>query len=656
MRCVFLGYAQGKKGYKVMDLSTNLLHISRDVVFHENTLPFSDIEPIDNSCPLPTITEEDDSQDFQEERHQENATGPRRSTRISHKPVWMKDYSCCCYSDCFSDNYTNIVQGYFVEKTCPLQEPRCFSEAQQYMEWEEAMKQEIDALEKNNTWELSALPKEKKPIGCKWVFKTKLKADGSIERHKARLVAKGFNQVEGEDDSDCFAPVAKTVTVRTLLGAAAAKGWHLHHLDVNNAFLHGKLEETIYMTPPEGYEVEKGMVCKLKKSLYGLKQASRQWNSEFTERIKGLGFTQSKYDYYLFTKGNNNNFIALLIYVDDVLIAAATKSLIEEVKRYLDNLFTIKDHGEAQYFLGLELFRSQRGLVVSQNKYTQDIVRDVGLSGGRPALTPLPPGLKFSSQPTKPLKDISRYRRLIGRLLYLGFTRPDICFATLSQFVQEPCEEHWLAATRQPAARLGGQLLATASLWEHAQSHGNPRSRPRFLDPQLRQNIGAWQPLCAALHITENPVFHELTKHVEIDCHVVRDKYKEGLISPAYLASKEQIADLFTKRIENEVEKQKMGIGRGRGGDFEGFHWIEGCIPPLVELLEFVEPMVQRATAGAFQTLAFENDENKNQVGIIGNLVHSSPNIKKEFLAAGALQTVIGLLRVMEVVKRKMFL
>ncbi|KAL2247810.1 UNVERIFIED_CONTAM: Retrovirus-related Pol polyprotein from transposon RE1 [Sesamum indicum] len=227
------------------------------------------------------------------------------------------------------------------------------------------MKQEIDALEKNNTWELCALAEGKKPIGCKWIFKTKLKPDGSVERYKARLVAKGLNQVEGEDYSDCFAPVAKTITVRTLLGAAAAKGWHLHHLDVNNAFLHGSLDETIYMTPPEGYGATKEMVCRLKKSLYGLKQASRQWNSEFTEKIKGLGFKQSKYDYCLFTNGTNNYFIALLIYVDDILIAVATKGLIEEVKRYPDNLFTVKDLGEAQYFLGLELSRSQKRLVVS---------------------------------------------------------------------------------------------------------------------------------------------------------------------------------------------------------------------------------------------------------------------------------------------------
>ncbi|KAL2243577.1 UNVERIFIED_CONTAM: Retrovirus-related Pol polyprotein from transposon RE1, partial [Sesamum indicum] len=165
-----------------------------------------------------------------------------------------------------------------------------------------------------------------------WVYKTKLRPDESVERHKARLVAKSFRQREGIDYNDCFAPVAKTVTVRLLLAIAIAKGWLLHHSDVNNAFLHGNLNEVIYMLPPKGYKIPEGMVCKLKKSLYGLKQASRQWNEEFTTKIKALGFVQSKYDYCLFTKGTGIHFIALLVYVDDVLVTAATESSVQEVK------------------------------------------------------------------------------------------------------------------------------------------------------------------------------------------------------------------------------------------------------------------------------------------------------------------------------------
>ncbi|KAL0458616.1 UNVERIFIED_CONTAM: Retrovirus-related Pol polyprotein from transposon RE1 [Sesamum latifolium] len=170
------------------------------------------------------------------------------------------------------------------------------------------MNAEIEALEHNKTWQLTPLLARKRPIGCKWVFKTKLKADGTVERYKAKLVAKGFNQVEGVDYTDSFSPVAKTVTVRVFLAFAAAK-WPLHQLDVNNAFLHGHLDEDIYMTPPEGI-----------LSLYGLKQASRQWNVELTVKLKEFGFVQSAHDHYLFTWQTTSGLVVLLVYVDDILV------------------------------------------------------------------------------------------------------------------------------------------------------------------------------------------------------------------------------------------------------------------------------------------------------------------------------------------------
>ncbi|KAL2243719.1 UNVERIFIED_CONTAM: Retrovirus-related Pol polyprotein from transposon RE1 [Sesamum indicum] len=510
----YLCYAQGKRGYKIMELDTNEIHIARDVVFHEDSFPFSNTKYESYSCPLPNVSNEDSDENNQKNEQmiepQENTIVLRRSTRTTHKPVWMKDFSCLCYSNFISDNCANQVQGCFVEQNYPLQEPKRFSQAQQHLEWRDAMKQEIDALEKNKTWELSTLPKGKNTIGCKWVFKTKLKPDGSVE---------GYNQVEGEDYSDCFAPVAKTVTVRTLLAAAIAK--------------------------------------------------------------------------------------------DDVLIAAATKGLIEDVKRYLDNLFSIKDFGEAQYFLGLELHISQKGLMVFQNKYIQDIIRDVGLQEGKSTLTPLPPGLNFSLESGKPLKEASRYRRLIGRLLYHGFTRPDICFAT-QQLSQEPCEEHWHAAiylirylkgnrtsglfysadntlnlttfsdadwatckrTRRSTTGycifMGTSPISWKSKKQTTVSRSSAEAEYKSMAATVCEII--WvnnllkelqiqvltpiQFFCdnkAALHITENPVFHERTKHVEIDCHIVRDKFKEGLLQPMYLASKEQTADLFTKVLTGNI-------------------------------------------------------------------------------------------------------
>ena len=177
----------------------------------------------------------------------------------------------------------------FMANVDQIQEPRSYKEASTMPHWVEAMKQEIDALELNQTWDLVPLPVDKKPIGCKWVYKTKLKPDGRIEKYKARLVAKGYNQVEGEDFTDSFSPVVKNVTVRILLSIAAAYRWPVHQFDVNNAFLHGSIEEDLYMLPPPRYDCAKtGMVCKLKRSLYGLKQASRQWNKEITQHQKGL--------------------------------------------------------------------------------------------------------------------------------------------------------------------------------------------------------------------------------------------------------------------------------------------------------------------------------------------------------------------------------
>ncbi|KAL0313918.1 UNVERIFIED_CONTAM: Retrovirus-related Pol polyprotein from transposon RE1 [Sesamum angustifolium] len=518
----------------------------------------------------------------------------RRSTRQSHKPPWMSDF-VCNHSSSFTDAHMSFVGHLSV-----LQEPSTFSQAQQHAEWREAMNHELTALENNHTWELTTLPEGKRAIGSKWVYKVKLNPDGTVERYKARQVAKGYNQIEGVDFFDSFSPVAKTITVRIMFSIASACSWPIHQLDISNAFLHGYLDEAVYMTPPEGYEAPSGMVCKFKRSLYGLKQASRQWNLEFTTQLTAYGFRQSVNDHCLFTLSSAHGFLALLVYVDDVLITGTSDTLIQNVKSYLDRLFTIKDLGSVKYFLGLEVAKSSDGLSVSQHKYICDIVTELHLQDAKTCTTPLPSGLKFSANEGALLQELDRYRRLIGKFLYLGFTRPDISFAVqqLSQFLQHPTQQHWDAAihvvrylkgssfllsfslhrihfslvlSRMSIGRrvliIGGlshKLISRKTKKQNTLSRSSAEAEYRVMattvcellwityilkdfQVPLTTPVPFWCDNQAALHITANPVFHERTKHLDIDCHIVRDQYKAGFISPGYIVGHLQPADAFTK-------------------------------------------------------------------------------------------------------------
>ena len=209
------------------------------------------------------------------------------------------------------------------------------------------MDKEIEALEVNNTWTLTPLPLGKSVIGYKWVYRVKYLPNGTIERYKAGLVAKCFTQKYGLDYSETFFPVAKLVSVRIVLSLAAVKGWFLHQMDVNNAFLHGELLEDVDMCLPPGFHSkgEHHLVCKLNKSLYGLKQASRQWFEKFYSTILQMGFVQSKSDYSLFTHTQGASFIVLLVYVDDILLTRNNVDCVNNLKKVLDAKFGLKDLG-----------------------------------------------------------------------------------------------------------------------------------------------------------------------------------------------------------------------------------------------------------------------------------------------------------------------
>lgn len=330
-------------------------------------------------------------------------------------------------------------------------EPKHFSQAVCHSYWREAMQREIHALEQNGTWEIVPLPPEKKAIASKWVYKIKFKPNGEVERYKARLVAKGFSQVEGVDFHETFAPVAKLVTISCLLAVAVKKCWEIQQLDVNNAFLHGDLHEDVYMHVPQGFaKPGDTRMCKLKKSLYSLRQTSRNWYHKFTTALLSMGFTQSHADHSLFIYSKGTSYVAALIYVDDVLLVGNDHEKIHTIKAFLDDKFGIKDFGSIKFFLGIEVARTPHGVVLSQRKYALDILAESGLEGCRPSAFPIEQKHKLQADCDGSLVDASRYRRLVGRLLYLTVTRPDITYAVniLRQFVSTPRQEHMDAAYR----------------------------------------------------------------------------------------------------------------------------------------------------------------------------------------------------------------
>ncbi|GKC91721.1 ribonuclease H-like domain-containing protein, partial [Tanacetum coccineum] len=289
-------------------------------------------------------------------------------------------------------NYSYLSKGNYCFATMINKsiEPKTYLEASQHKHWVDAMNAEMDALYRNNTWEIVDLPVGRKAIGSKWVWKIKYKSDGEIERYKARLVAKGFNQKEGIDFDETFSLVVKIVTVRCLINLAMQS------------------EETVYMTLPPGYFPDnETKVCKLNKSLYDLKQAPRQWNAKLTAALLENNFVQRKSDYSLFTKFFGDVFIALLVYVDDIIITGNSFAQIEKVKQFLKTKFMIKDLGKLKYFLGIKVLDTPKGICLNQRTYCLELIDEFGLLVGKPFNLPMQPNISLTSEPgdTDPLVD-----------------------------------------------------------------------------------------------------------------------------------------------------------------------------------------------------------------------------------------------------------
>ena len=322
-------------------------------------------------------------------------------------------------------------------------------------QWKQAIEKEVQALQDMGTFTvIDDLPKERKAVSSKLVFRVKRNADGSIERFKARLVARGYSQVPGMDFDETFAPVVKLTSIRILCALTLLLKLHLHHLDVDTAFLNGILQEEIYMRLPQGIGLNSGKFVRLLRSIYGLKQASRVWNELLDTELGKLGFKRITADYciYVYRKGKEICFLAL--YVDDMGMLASDLHFMKKLKKLIGEVFKIKDLGPIKQLLGVAIDYDQKTgrLELSQSCYIQQSLERYGCDDGRTHPTPLSSGVKLTKadSPTTPsaiaeMKDYP-YQSLIGTLMYamLG-TRPDIAFAVgaLSKYSSNPGKVHW---------------------------------------------------------------------------------------------------------------------------------------------------------------------------------------------------------------------
>ncbi|GKV03503.1 hypothetical protein SLEP1_g15792 [Rubroshorea leprosula] len=476
----------------------------------------------------------DNSHDKSEENSGNQLVQSLRPQRERHAPRHLDDYVCSMSQSVDPDQVTL--------QSANSDEPKTFTHAVKSEHWQEAMRKDITALEQNGTWTLERLPLGKQAIDSKWVYKIKYNQDGTVERYKARLVAKGFTQIEGLDYHETFAPVAKLVTVRVLLAVASIKHWELHQLDLNNAFLQGDLHEEVYMKIPQGFLTKnEHRVCKLHKSLYGLKQASRNWFEKLTNSLQAAGFKQSYVDYSLFTSTKGKSFVAVLIYVDDIIITGNDSTRIKALKQYLHTKFSIKDLGPLKYFLGIEVARTSEGIVLSQRKYALDILTETGMIGAKPSLFPMEQHHSLAIASSPPASDPSQYKRLVGKLLYLTITRPDLSYSIgqgILLSTSSPlhliayCDADWAGcpATRRSTTGfyvcLGNSPVSWKSKKQVTVSRSSAEVEYRAMATTASELSWLKTLLCnlqvshskpmtlycdnrATLHIANNPVFHE---------------------------------------------------------------------------------------------------------------------------------------------------
>ena len=627
-KLILIGYDGNSNNYRLFDPETKRTTVSCNVVFNEADLPKSTARkdnyarltvPIDNEL---TETSADDSD---EENSDET---------LADEDDYASDDTIISGGEVENENTRDLSPdarqtgrlrsrellkppGKFWCTFASVDEPYTYDEAisgSDKIKWENAMNEELSALAKNKTWELVPRPKDRKVIGCKWVYKVKRTPDGTPERYKARLCAKGFSQREGIDYNETFAPVVRYDSVRALLALAAQQNYEISQFDVKTAFLYGELDEEIYMAQPDGFEGDK--VCKLTKSLYGLKQAPRCWNKKFNDFLMTYHFKQSDADKCVYSGDVGGAQVILALYVDDGLLLSKSKKAIDTIIDEMKKKFEVTI-GNAAYYVGMEIKRNRakKTIFMSQTAYLKKVIDKFGMTDANGLKVPADPNEKLVKPVDGAVSDPKiPFRELVGSLMFAAcVSRPDIAYAVnmISKYLSCYTNEHWLAAKRilryvKETVDYGilydgsNELPLTGySDSDFAGDRDDRRSTtgyvyvmaggPVFWTSQ-RQRIVALSTTEAeyiaasqatkeaiwlrrllldlgfesdgptelsvdnqgAIKLTKNDEFHKRTKHIDVRYHFVREKVANEDICISYVPSKENLADIFTKALPRD--------------------------------------------------------------------------------------------------------
>ncbi|KAJ9558311.1 hypothetical protein OSB04_012925 [Centaurea solstitialis] len=493
-------------------------------------------------------------------------------------------------------------------------EPSNVTEALDISDWVTAMQEELNQFERLGVWRLVPRPKNKTIIDLKWIFKNKKDEDEIVTRNKARLVAKGFKQQAGIDYDETFAPVARIEAIRIFLAYAAHKNFTVYQMDVKTAFLNGELKEEVYVTQPEGFvdRTKPNHVYILDKALYGLKQAPRAWYDHLSNALLDNGFYKGKIDPTLFIKTEGDDILLVQIYVDDIIFGSTNSDMCTWFSDLMTTRFEMSMLRELSFFLGLQVIQKPDGILINQSKYIGDLLKRFHMDTSSVAKTPMASGTLIGADPKGKPVDQKTYRAIIGSLLYLTASRPDIMFATCfcARFQANPKESHMMAvkrilrylkgtpnrglwypkesgfellafsdadhggcqldrkSTSGHVQFLGDKLVSWGSKKQHCVSTSTAEaeyvaaasccSQVLWMRTQLRDygynfnHIPIYCDSKSAIAITCNPVQHTRTKHIDIRYHFIKDHVERGTIELYFVNTEYQLADLFTKPLDEK--------------------------------------------------------------------------------------------------------